>query len=382
MAPVVQPTARLIFNYQGMDAHDPVLFPLGGRVIAGARFGPTELNGSAVIGHGPVEAFGPWPPDPAFLYETTLEAWPNPPIYSPSEDETFAVSYVDWPGCVHTIGSGLEPEGAYSGGLSYPAGFVGGLGCFRGLRAVVGRPGEPHFVASVVQNPALGDGYLLETVATNADGTSLTYDTPACSLSPLWSDIERADGEIVIATSNATPAIQCQDELGVPASVAVGRFGSGEATFTAATVDDVVAVDLVARPSGAWLLFRESGASARVAPPVMAVALGSDLQPVTDIVPATGEALGRFAAAPVAGGGLAVVSDERLRSTGSLSLRVFGPDGTLQAEVQVPTGEPPLPQERLALVTSTDGGSAVVAWTGPAASPASQIVGARVDCLF
>ncbi|MBL9028692.1 MAG: hypothetical protein JNL21_41250 [Myxococcales bacterium] len=118
-------------------------------------------------------------------------------------------------------------------------------------------------------------------------------------------------------------------------------------------------------------------------PPRAAVAipLTTEGVPLAEAFAATGPASTRFAAASSDDGALFIVSDENLGS-GALTLRVFEPDGAPRAEVAIPVSAPPSPSERLGVVASGDGDSAVVVWTvQDGAFDAADVLGARIDCL-
>ncbi len=378
----MRPAAPLLASELALSQHDPALVRVGDRTVAAARLGPAAMGEASVLGHVAVDVFDAWPPPPALLRDTAPLAWAAPPAFSPFEDGTFAVAYLDWPGCVHRAASGLDPTADYPDPARYPASFEAGVGCFRRVRALAGLPSGTRAVASSIQSPAMPDSYTLETVRASPEGTFLTYDEPACALWHLVADLEVLSGEIVIANTNATPTLSCDDRLGVANDVVVGVLGSGVADTTISAVDDIVDVDLLPQPGGAsFLLFRESGASARVAPPAMAVELGPDQEQVGEPWPATGAGLTRVAAASIPGGGFVVVSDETLADEATLTLRAFRSDGSLRAEVAVPVGSGSPTNERLAVLTSPDGRAAVVAWSSVDPGGASAVQSARVDCL-
>lgn len=375
--PTVRAAAVLLEPYLGMPAHDAALFMAGDSTVVAARFTSGSPLEPDLLGHLAWDPWGAWPPQPTDPKDTNLLVWATPPVFSSSPTGTFAVSLVDSRACDQWLGVGLQPAAQYTSPEGYPDSQIVGQGCSRVPRAVVGDLSGARATATSIEAPGPDDVYLLETAHVTQDGPIVSYEIPGCGGLPLYGDIEVVNDEFVIAASNATDQLGCNDPTGYPANVVVGLLGSGDPAFTVATTDDVAGIELIPRPGGLWLLYRESGASALTPPAVIAVRLDAELQAIAPPFEATSSGLGRFAATPLSDGGFVIVSDES-SSEGLIWLRKWGPSGELYGEVTIPASGDAQPDfERLSVLASPDRSSAVVAWT----TLGGRVFAARVDCL-
>ncbi len=375
--PTVRPPAVIFEPVGGMPVHDVALLSSSTGVVATARFTSGSQAAPDRIGHVSWDAWGAWPPAPLVPLDTSLTSWATAPVFDTASDQ-LSISYVDFPGCVHRTGVRLNPATSYPTFESYPLSQVVGQGCGRVPHAIAGWQDGPHATASLV--PILGNvgnGYFTETAFVSADGTGITYELPACGGLPLAADLAVLDGQFVLATSHGAPDYGCDDPTAIPYWLGVGRLPLDDFHLViAAEADDIVGVELVPRPDGLWLLYRESGASALTTPPVWAVLLDDDLNPVL-FLEATSEGLSRFAAAAYPQGGLVIASDESLGS-GSIDLRVWASSANFLVQHAIPTGAATPSSERLSVVASPDGTSALVGWTGVD----GRGYAARVDCMI
>jgi hypothetical protein len=212
-----------------------------------------------------------------------------------------------------------------------------------------------------------------------------------CARSPLHGQaIPSPDGEgLWLAHGVGYPSAACEagEDL-VPPDVARGvvlrRVGLGvdEASLVYAGVDDVPFVRLTPRSDGAWLVVRESGASAVLEPPALALrvhldgAVGTPIELTTPGASVVG--VGAF------GDGLAVVMLDAIDpSAPTVIVRVFDASGALDAETSFGTSEAWASFDRLSVVAAPDGSSLLVGYAGDlgvgAAGP--ELIVRRLDCV-
>jgi hypothetical protein len=369
----VREATVLFDSIDGRPAHDAALLAGAPGATLAARFAGPPDSGTDSLVHAALDAWTAWPPPHATPQGTNNSVWSAAPAYTSHPDGTFDLSFVDGMGCLQMLGAGLEPEVEYDD--VYPFFSYAGQGCSRRPLAVAYEPEVQYIVATAVQPPGLPDAsWTLETLRIEDFNHDLWYELPACGVIPPSADLQLLGDRVVLATSNASPSFVCEQLFWLPRYLAVGFADDAAPAFTAEGFDEIVGVELLAGAQGPWVLYRESGASALQSPPVVAQALDAALQPTLVPFEATGPGLSRFSATELAGGGFVIVSDE---SSDSVIVRAFDATGAKLAEVEVPT--PDDAQERLAVVASPEGDSALVAWT---AGPAPQrVLGARIDCL-
>lgn len=379
--PCTQPTVRppaVIFEPLGdMPVHDLSFVDAGSGVVVTARFASESKTASDHIGHAAWDAWGVWPPAPFDPLSTAAASGATAPVFATPSEE-LALSYIDFPGCLQRVGSGLDPSASYGSPESHPISNVVGQGCERVPQGVAGRSGGPHASATRTPFPGGPEGsYFMETALVSAGGGLITYGLEACGGMPLYGDMGLLNDEFVIATSNASPDYGCVSPQGSPNWVGIGWLGSLEFHLVVASdADEIAGVQLVPRPGGLWLLWRESGASAFTTPPVWASRLDETLYPES-FYALTSEGLSRFSAAAHDLGGIVIVSDESL-GAGGIDLRVWDAEGTLLTQHTIPVGSAAPSSERLSVVASPDGGSALVGWTGLD----GRGYAARVDCML
>jgi hypothetical protein len=377
-APTVRPPALIFGPDEGLWIQGLELSRTGTGMVL-ARTGPGMAEWTDAIAHKPWDIWGAWPPAPGPVRETAAASWSTPPAVSSSVSPSFAISFVDFPGCVQWLGTGLDPSTAYAGPNDYPAAEVVGQGCLRWPLAVGGYFGGTYAVATLVKDPEPEYGGLhVETATFGTDG-SVVYDTPGCGWLPGTADIASLNDNFVIAASNSTPSLVCEDPVGDISYLVVGELGSGNAATTiSAQYDNIAEVRLLPRPGGLWLIYRESGTSQSVTPGAVAVALDESLVQVLPPFLVTGEGLSRFAVAEHPGGGFIIASDESAPS-GAIDLRLFDQGGelTLHSSIPSPTGYNFLSPAPFSVVASPDGTSATVSFVD------NEYRGyvARADCM-
>ena len=175
----------------------------------------------------------------------------------------------------------------------------------------------------------------------------------------------------------------CNDfPLAVPRRLFLRRFqgATEESFFVADGFDDMVYARILPRKGGSWIFYRESGASAEVQPPGMAVPFGIDSTEGAAF-PITHDGSGPMAVAALAGGFVVAFAALINPSAPSVIVRVYSATGTLTAESSFSTSTAWLNVDRLTLVASPDGNSFLVGWTGTNAGPGSAMFVRRFDCV-
>ena len=155
--------------------------------------------------------------------------------------------------------------------------------------------------------------------------------------------------------------------------------GSAAATVYEGT-DDLVLTRLLRRSEGAWLIFQESGASALLQPPAMAMRLAADGVPGAPFV-ITDPGLGQVAVAALGDGFAVAVVDAIDPSAPTIRLRVFSAEGSALSEASFSTSGAWLVNDRLTLLGSPDGTQLLVGWVGTTPDQGSRVFLRRFDCL-
>jgi hypothetical protein len=145
-------------------------------------------------------------------------------------------------------------------------------------------------------------------------------------------------------------------------------------------MDDLVYARILPRNGGAWVLHRESGASALIQPPGMALRLDAGT-PAGEEFPVTPPGAGRMASAAFGDGFVVAFVDAIDPSAPTVVVRVYDANGTLAAESAFGTSAAWLQGDRLTLVASPDARSFLVGWIGEKASPGAETFLHRFDCV-
>ncbi len=129
-----------------------------------------------------------------------------------------------------------------------------------------------------------------------------------------------------------------------------------------------------------WLVFRESGASAVLQPPGMALPIGlhggsGAAFPITDA------GAGQMAVAALDDGLVVATVDAVDPSAPTIILRVYSSAGLVIAATSFSTNNAWLSGDRLALVASPDGTRFLVGWTGFKATPGTALFVRRFGCV-
>jgi predicted small lipoprotein YifL len=371
-------------------ARDPLLQLLGtGGVLALVRGEATNTPDSLP---GPVAA-------------VRLEPWALwPPTLHPSK-------------MIYPIGgagpfvSGVEPEGTFALGVERsPA--ANPKGC--GIDAVFGisldAPGQDIVVPSVdatcddapVVIATAGDGThlvagdfrvnaggpgsrALRTALLDKSGGLLSSLDPHCASTRFVGDtLPIGDGLLFVHSSSDGGSCSSSPELQGPARrLVLHRFNiSGADTESEYTgSDDMVYARLLPGKTNPWLIFRESGASAEVQPPGMALPVG--LQGGSgSAFPITEPGAGQMAVAALGFGLVVATVDAIDPSTPTIFLRVYSSAGLITAEVSFSTNGAWHNGDRLTLIASPDSTSFLVGWTGFKSTPGTALFVRRFDCVI
>jgi hypothetical protein len=368
-------------------ARDPLLQRLGGgAVLALVRGDLTAAPGSlpSTLASVRLEPWGAWPPvipAPKVVYQG---GWDVPFVSSVEPGGTFALGIAPFPqnnplGCDVVALFGLSPD------APGPAPFtlhVQGTCNDRPRGVVTLNNGLQLAAADLAWNSGNGPKRSWAVHLFHA-GVELTpTPLPVCASTPLVGDVLAA-GEEFLFVHSAGGKNDCG--AGVAASPArrlvVER--RGKASESSAVVydgtDDLVHAQLLPRTGGAWVVFRESGASAEVQPPGLAMPLGADSAPgaafqITE--PGTG-----MMSATALGDGLVVAFVDSIDpSAPTIVVRVYSATGTLAGQASFSTSAGWYNGDRLTLVASPDGASFLVGWTGLEPALGSALFVRRFDC--
>ena len=341
---------------------------------------------------------------PSTVAAVRLEPWALwPPTLHPPK-------LIYQPGGTRPFVSSVEPEGTFALGVErFPA--AGPKGC--GIDAVFGisldAPGQDivvpsvdatcddapvvivtagdgtHLVANDFRVNASGPGSrALRPVLLDKNGGLLSALDPHCALTHFVGDALRIeDGLLFVHSSSDGGSCSSSPELQGPArSLVLHRFNiSGADTESEYTgMDDMVYARLLPGKPYPWLVFRESGASALVQPPGMALPIGLH-GGSGSAFPITEAGAGQMAVAAL-GGGLVVATVDTLDpSAPTIILRVYSSAGLITAETAFSTNGAWHNGDRLTLIASPDSTSFLVGWTGLKSTPGTALFVRRFDCV-
>lgn len=216
-----------------------------------------------------------------------------------------------------------------------------------------------------------------------ADGNLITSTNDACATSRLVGDVLSTQTGFLFVQS-AGGALDCF-QTDSPRRLFLRRFdGAGEEQFVVHDgFDDLVYTRILPRNGGSWLFYRESGASAQVQPPAMAIPFGTDSATGQEFA-ITDPGVGQVAVAALGGGFVVAIVDTLDPSSATIQLRVYSATGTLTAQAAFSTGGAGfglgLGLDRVTLIGSPGGTSFLVGWTGSSAGTSRRMMVRRFDC--
>jgi hypothetical protein len=386
----VEPPIEVPISDGTQAARDALLLLLGtGEVLALVRgealTTPDDLP--TTVASIRLEPWTLWPPTihpPNVVHQL---GWKTPFVATVEPQGTFALGVERYPfnnqtGCDLDAVFGISPDVSGTGALNQA---VSGT-CDDAPLAIATAGDGMHLVANDLNFDGNSPGARrLEPVLLGAKGGLLASLDPYCASKPFVADALSIDGTLFFVHSSATSA-SCDSTPGpqdVPSQLVLHRFqgqlGSSEALYTG--LDDMVDARLLPRPGGGWLVFRESGASALVQPPGMAMPVGQKAGWGAEF-PITEAGAGRMAVAALGDGLVVAVVDSLDPSAPTVLLRVYSGAGTLLTESSFSTSGAWLNGDRLSLIASPDGRSFLVGWTGSKSTPGSALFVRRFDCAL
>jgi len=370
-------------------ARDPLLQRLGNEdvlaLVRGEK-GPMSSSPQSTIAAVRLEPWGTWPPTihpPTVVYQL---GWNIPFVSSVEPGGTIALGIEPFPqnnplGCDIAAIFGLSPEAPAPDALTV---HLKGS-CDDTPRGVATLNNGLQLVAADLAWNSGGGPKRRWAVRVFNAGVELTPTPPSvCASTPIVGDVLAA-GEEFLFVHSAGGKEDCGD-VATPASPArrlvVERRAKGAKSNTVVYegVDDIIHAQLLPRTGGAWLLFRESGASALVQPPGMAMPLGADDAP-GEAFQVTEPGTGSMSAAALGDGFVVAFVDSIDPSAPTISVRVYSATGTLASQVSFTTGEGWYNGDRLTLVASPNGASFLVGWTGLKSPVGSALFVRRFDCF-
>lgn len=231
----------------------------------------------------------------------------------------------------------------------------------------------------------------LVAVVLDASGNTVNLPPPRCASTPLVGDVLPRDQRFLFAHASGDPdecfVAPSQPPPGPARRLLLRRIGPNEDTEEVVYTgfDDLVAVHLLPRADGAWLVHRESGASAEQQPPALAMRLGPG-NAVGAPFEVTAAGTDRFAAASLGDGLVTAFTDSLDPSASTVVLRVFSPEGEASGEASFSTNGAWLAWDRMAVLGGRDpgtgAGSVLVAWVGAGnGSDPRRVWLRRFDCV-
>ena len=370
------------------SARDPWLDRLAaGDVLAVARH---DLVGGPMFAPQAIEAvrLDPWAAWPPTVHAPTpvIDSMPDMPFVAATEPQgTFALGVMQVPmkapaGCSLAAIYGIAPD-APPGPDTLAAHLTDDCSALP-ISVATAEDGS-HFVASdtlVSDKDGKEIRGMIVTVL-DPEGNLIASPNLACASNRFVGDV-LATGPDFLFVQSASDGLDCAAK-GTARRLFLRRFhGAAEERLVVADgFDDMVYARILPRPGGTWIFFRESGASAEVQPPGMAIAFGTDSAAGTAF-PVTDPGVGQMAVAALAGGFVVAYADLLDSSSPTIVLRVYSATGTLTTQRAFSTGEAWLNGDRLTLIASPDGTRFLVGWVGKsgvAGSDTGMFV-RRFDC--
>lgn len=349
---------------------------LSRRVLLEGPFGVTDQVDLAGF-----DGWGAWPPDPGEALSLT-----------PTASLPFAAHGGDAPSFALAVtlpGDACDVAGLY--GLPAPLALPATSACPSApLAAATAGDGSRLRAFDVPTQQAGNPSRRLRAEVLDPAGAVLAVASDACAGTPLVADVVARGDFFLLAHAVGAPWSGCLAGEDLPpassgAAVAVRRLGPAvdEPVVAWTGTDDVVFVRLLPRTGGAWLILRESGASALIQPGAVALPLGPD-GPVGAPFEVTSPASFGVAAAAYGEGFVTAHADVLDPSAPQIVVRLWGPTGALEAETSFSTSDAWLSgADRLSLVASTEARAILVAFVGgdPGPSPGGQLHVRRIDCV-
>lgn len=365
--------------------HDPLLESLGeSEVLALVRREEMQsMSGLSSVSEVRLAPWGAWPPviKPPLL--VTSDSWYVPFVSSVEPLGTFALGVAPFPknnpsGCDLAAFYGLSPE-TPPGPSALPLQLPGK--CDEVPVAVATAGNGTHFVA---YDTRFGNtsARSLVTQVTDASGKNIGVPDPLCATTSFVGDVLPDETGFLFVHSTSNSATCVDQPFGLGNLLLFNRVEGAESMGTVVHygTDAVVYTRILPRSGGAWVLFRESGASAEVQPPGMALKIAGDM-PAGEAFPVTPPGTDRMASAAFGDGFVVAYVDNIDPSAPKIFVRVYDGSGTLVSEVSFDTNGAWLTRDRLTLTASPDARSFLVSWIGATEPDGSEMFVRRFDCV-
>lgn len=330
-----------------------------------------------------------WPPSihpPNVIYQP---GYKTPFVAAVEPQGTFALGVERYPlnnptGCDLDALFGLVPDAPGPGPGSVSQSMPGT--CEDAPVGIATAGDGTHLVANdlMVQGGNPGSR-ILKAVLLDPKGGLLVSLDPYCASSHFVGDMLSVEGGLffVHSSSDGGPCISSPGPQGAARNLVLHRLhdtvDTTESVYSGD--DDLVYARVLPRQDGAWLIYRESGASALVQPPGMALPVGLQ-QGSGSAFPITDSGAGQMAVAALGGGFVVAVVDSVDPSAPTVLLRVYSGAGLVLAETSFSTNGAWLNGDRLTLIASPDSTSFLVGWTGTTSKPTSTLFLRRFDCAL
>lgn len=386
---MLEPRVELPALADARAAHDPLLQRLDqGDVLALVRRelmqGP--VGGSSSVSQVRLAPWESWPPVFEAPLLTLSDSWNVPFVSSVEPLGTFALGVEPFPknnpsGCDLAAFYGLSPD-APPGPSALELQFDGK--CDDAPIAVATAGNGAHFVANDVR---FGDD--IQTVRSmmahvlDASGKMIASLEPVCASTSFVGDVVADETGFLFVHSSPDSQSCVESPPNNPSRYLLLRRLQGakeETSIIYEGMDDLVYTRLLPRNGGSWVLYRESGASALIQPPGMAVRLEGG-SPSGEAFPVTPPGTDRMASASFGGGFVVAFVDGLDPSAPQIFVRVYDESGTLISEVAFDTSSAWLLADRLTLVASPDTRSFLVGWIGAKDPSGSETFLRRFDCI-
>lgn len=383
-----EPRVELPVRTGATAARDPLLqLVFKGVVVALVRSEMSNAKGKlpGVIDAFRLEPWSAWPPitPPAVRVSDSVADASFVSSVEYMAPGTFDVSFkrfsaIEANGCGFSELYGVLPEATLSGDALVSSTTTGQAPCGDvPLSVATTGDGTPFFAsdATLANSGPSSRTMIAQFAGSNPDGITLLE--PACASTHFVADVLTDAAGFHFVHSASGPC--GTSGAGLANRLVLHRVegGSDASSVVYEGVDDVVYTRLLPRQGGHWLLYRESGASALVQPPGMALQLGSDGTPGASFA-VTDAGTDRMAAASFGDGFLVAFVDSLESSAPRIIVRVYSSQGTLQAQTSFATTDAWLNGDRLTLTPSPDATSFLVGWTGTGPNPAMFV--RRFDC--
>jgi hypothetical protein len=385
----VEPLVELPPSDAKSDAHDALLQLLAqGDVLALMRReaieGPTA--DPSLITSVRLDPWTAWPPALQPPVNVVANAAAVPFVSGVEPTGTFALGFVPFPanapsGCDVQATYGLSPDAPPGpSALTVPV----KSNCNDFLIGIATAGDGTHLIAHDLFEGDITGGLERGLAVELTDAAGIPFGPPSviCASERFVGDVlPTATGFLFV--QSGPDSHDCFSNVGPPRQLFLRRFeGMDEKSILAHDgVDNLVYARILPRNGGTWLLYRESGASAAVQPPAMALPFGTD-SAAGAAFPISDPGAGRIAAAASLGGGFVVAIVDSLDPTApTVTLRVYSAQGALTAQTSFPTNDAWLSGDRVTLVGSPDSTSVLIGWTSTSGSDTAAMFVRRFDCV-